>query len=195
MESSTTTFDIFLSHNSRDKDVVRLLAEHLRRRDLEVWLDEEQLVPGQPWQEAIEATIQDVRAAAVLIGPDGMGPWEVPEMRACLLQVFSRGLPVIPILLPGAPEKPEIPSFLRLFTWVDLRSGLSDEGLTRIKCGVLGIAPASVLTLSTLRGGVASTSVSADPGKRRLMAKLMNGLLSYALRKAIERFEDQQTHS
>ena len=48
------SFDIFLSHNSKDKPAVRELAEALRARGIKVWLDEWELVPGQPWQEALE---------------------------------------------------------------------------------------------------------------------------------------------
>src|SRR5262245_262006 len=105
-------FDVFLSHNSKDKDVVRLLAEKLKSQGLSVWLDEEQLIPGRTWQEAIEEALKTVRSAGVLIGRDGLGPWVVPEMRICLMEFASRNLPVIPVLLPGAPEKPEIPGFL-----------------------------------------------------------------------------------
>jgi hypothetical protein len=37
---------------------------------------------------------------------DGFGPWEMPEMRGCLSQFIERRLPVIPVLLPSAPNKP-----------------------------------------------------------------------------------------
>ena len=38
--------DIFLSHNSQDKESVRDAAHAMREHGLDVWLDEEQLVPG-----------------------------------------------------------------------------------------------------------------------------------------------------
>ena len=47
------TFDVFLSHNSKDKLMVRQLARALEARGMQVWLDEWELVPGRPWQEAI----------------------------------------------------------------------------------------------------------------------------------------------
>jgi hypothetical protein len=34
-----TTFDVFLSHNSKDKDLVERLAEKLKRAGIEPWLD------------------------------------------------------------------------------------------------------------------------------------------------------------
>ncbi len=133
------SFHVFLSHNSKDKPTVRQLAQALQARGLKVWLDEEQLVPGRPWQEALEAVIQTIRTAAVLVGKDGLGPWQDPEMRACLSEFVNRHLPVIPVLLPGAPVKPELPLFLRrAFTWVDLRDGLTDDGLDRLITGIRG---------------------------------------------------------
>jgi len=73
----TGPFDVFLSHNSQDKPVVRQLAQSLTDRGLRVWLDEQELVPGRPWQEALEAAILAARSAAVIVGPSGLGPWKI----------------------------------------------------------------------------------------------------------------------
>lgn len=134
-------FDVFLSHNSKDKPTVRELAEALKARGLRVWLDEWELIPGRPWQEAVEEIIRTVPAAAVLVGRDGLGPWEIPEMHACISQFVRRRLPVIPVLLPGVPERPELPLFLGEHTWVDLRGGLSSEGLDLLEWGITGRKP------------------------------------------------------
>ena len=47
-------------------------------------------MPGQPWQEAIERVIATVRSSAIVVGKDGIGPWEEPEMRACLDECVQR---------------------------------------------------------------------------------------------------------
>lgn len=138
---SSIQFDVFLCHNSSDKPMVLRLAEALRNRGLSVWVDEWELVPGRPWQEALEEVIQLVMAAAVLVGSDGVGPWQDREMRGFLSEFVRRKLPVIPVLLPGAPEKPNLPIFLKEFTWVDLRSGLSKNGLDRLQWGITGKKP------------------------------------------------------
>jgi len=137
----TEIFDVFLSHNSRDKPAVREVAQALRGRGLKVWLDEWELIPGRPWLEALERVIESIGCAAVLVGKDGLGPWEAPEMRACLSEFVSRSLPVIPVLLPGAPEKPALPFFLKQFTWADLRAGLTAEGLSHLEWGITGKKP------------------------------------------------------
>jgi len=135
------SFDVFLSHNSQDKPMVRQLAIALQERGLKVWLDEWELIPGRRWQEALEEIIQTTRTAAVLVGKDGLGPWEIPEMYACLSEFVNRRLPVIPVLLPGAPTKPKLPMFLHGFTWVDLRGGLTEDSLDRLEWGITSVKP------------------------------------------------------
>ena len=147
----TAEFDVFLSHNSQDKPIVRRLALALKSRGWRVWLDEEQLVPGRPWQEELENIIQTTKSAAVLIGENGFGSWETPEMRVCLDECVRRKLPVIPVLLPDAPKKLELPPFLGRFTWVDLSDGLTDDGIQRLEWGITGRKPEdeSINTIST----------------------------------------------
>ncbi len=132
-------FDVFLSHNSKDKPTVIELSMQLTARGLRVWLDVEQLIPGRPFQEALERVIQTTVSAAILVGKDGLGPWEIPEMRACLQEFVHRSLPVIPVLLPNAPVRPDLPLFLREFTWVDLRDGITKAGIDRLVWGITGV--------------------------------------------------------
>ena len=134
-------FDVFLSHNSKDEAIVIQLAEKLKEYGLRVWLDVWELVPGQSWQEALEEIIQSTKSAAILVGKDGMGPWEIQEMRACLYEFIKRKQPTIPVLLPGTPKKPELPLFLRLFQWVDLRDGLTKDGIDQLVWGITGKRP------------------------------------------------------
>jgi superfamily I DNA/RNA helicase len=96
-------FHVFLSHNSQDKPIVREIRRFLQERELRSWIDEEDLTPGRSWQEEIERILTSVPVVAVLVGQDGLGPWERPEMRVALSQYVKRRMPVIPVLLPGAP--------------------------------------------------------------------------------------------
>ena len=68
-------FDVFLSHNSKDKPAVRELARRLSDRGIRVWLDEDQLIPGRNWQPLLEQGIQQSATGAVLVGPHGLAPW------------------------------------------------------------------------------------------------------------------------
>jgi len=144
-------FDVFLSHNSKDKPTVRQLGRALQERNIQVWLDEWELVPGRPWQDALEEIMQNTQSAAVIIGGDGLGPWEIPEMRACISQFISRGLPVIPVLLPSASSQIQLPPFLSQFTWVDFRGGITIESLDKLEWGITGKKTGSLIQQNNFR--------------------------------------------
>ena len=142
--SPVPVFDVFLCHNSKDKPTVILLAKRLEAAGVKVWLDAWELRPGHPWQDALEEIIASTRSAAVLVGQDGIGPWENREMRALLNQFVRRGLPVIPVLLPDCPQQPELPLLLQEFTWVDCRKGKEEEGFHRLVWGITGVKPQTI---------------------------------------------------
>jgi WD40 repeat protein len=136
-------YDVFLSHNSADKPAVELLAQRLRTETgLVPFLDKWHLIPGEPWQEALEQALAESATVAVFIGPSGVSPWHNEEMRSALDNtVRSRDeYRFIPVLLPGARE-PEMTSFLGRRVWVDFRSGLDDtEAFERLVAGIKGEA-------------------------------------------------------
>ncbi len=141
-------FDVFLIYNREDETTVTSLANALKDRGLRVWLDKWELAPGRLWQDAIAQTITTCNAAAVCVGENGVGPWEEHEMRALIRRFVSekkRGnaVPVIPILLPGAPANVQLPVFLEAFAWVDLRNGLQRDAIERLHWGISGTKPHS----------------------------------------------------
>jgi formylglycine-generating enzyme required for sulfatase activity/predicted MPP superfamily phosphohydrolase/nucleotide-binding universal stress UspA family protein len=131
-------YDLFVSHNSADKPIVRQVTQALARQGLRVWLDETELLPGSQWQKAVREAIEASRAAAVFIGPHGEGPWQTEEMQACLSEAVDRGMVVVPVLLPGLGTRPELPLFLRSRTWLDLREGIDESSIARLISGIRG---------------------------------------------------------
>lgn len=134
---AATVFDVFLCHSSEDKPEVRRLATGLRDHGLEPWLDEEQLLPGVPWQDELERQIGHIKSAAVCIGASGRGPWQRMELRGFLSEFVDRGCPVIPVVLSTVTDVPELPIFLRQFTWVDFRQ-LEPDPWQRLRLGITG---------------------------------------------------------
>ncbi|MFM7438894.1 MAG: SUMF1/EgtB/PvdO family nonheme iron enzyme, partial [Snowella sp.] len=136
----TEQFDVFLCHNSKDKPQVKKIAEQLQQYDLKPWLDIWELPPGRSWQRLLEKQIEQISSAAVFVGEDGFGPWQQQELYAFLSEFVDRDCPVIPVLLPNAPTQPELPVFLRRFTWVDFR--ISDpDPMYRLRWGITGKKP------------------------------------------------------
>ncbi len=146
MDAATAKYDVFLSHNSADKPAVLDLARRLQdEAGVRPFIDAWHLVPGAPWQEALEEAIDTSATCAVFLGPAGFGTWENEEMRAALSRRASeQTFRVIPVLLPGAklPERGRLPRFLSRLTWVDFRPGLDDQdAFDRLVSGIRGVAP------------------------------------------------------
>ncbi len=136
----TGDYDVFLCHNSDDRQAVKEIAERLKEQGILPWLDEWDLRPGLPWQRALEERIESIKSAAVFIGESGIGPWEDQELQAFIRQFVRRQCPVIPVLLPNAPKEPRLPVFLEGMTWVDFRKSDADP-LRRLIWGITGERP------------------------------------------------------
>ena len=140
-------YDVFLSYNKADKPAVDEIARRLVKTGVQPWLDEWNLIPGEPWQEVIEGALESCATCAVFVGPSGTGPWQNEQMRAAIDRRVSEGkgtFRVIPVLLPGAQrgERSKLPTFLVATTWVEFRQSLDDEdAFHRLVAGIRGQAP------------------------------------------------------
>ncbi len=135
MESGN--FDVFLCHNSQDKEAVKHIGKQLKQQGILPWLDEWEFRPGLPWQKTLELQIGHINAAAVFIGPNGFGPWQDVELDAFLRMFVKRQCPVIPVLLPGCQNIPKLPLFLESMMWVDFRQ-TEPEPLKQLIWGITG---------------------------------------------------------
>ena len=78
--SKSVTFDVFLSYSSKDKEIVRPLAERLRADGLRVWLDDWEIRPG----DSIPAKIEKGAAHSNILRNEG------GQMCGCLELTLSR---------------------------------------------------------------------------------------------------------
>lgn len=117
--SENHQFDVFLCHNSDDKSEVKEVAYKLKGLGLIPWLDEWELIPGRSWRKILEEQIEQVSSAAVFVGKNGIGPWQDQEISLFLHQFNERNCPIIPVLLQNAPQKPNLPLFLKDKGWVN----------------------------------------------------------------------------
>lgn len=112
-------YDVFLSHNSRDKPRVRALAEKLRATGLRVWFDEWVLKPGDDIYLAIERGLEAARAQVLCLSPAALGSeWVALERSTVLFRdPTNAGRRFIPLLLADC----ELPDALRRYKYVDYR--------------------------------------------------------------------------
>jgi len=139
--SEKPQFDVFLCHNTEDKPVIWEVYDRLEADGLKPWIDVEHLQPGRVWLEVLGEQVDEIRSVAVCVGESGIGPWQKQEIAAFLAAFIQRGVPVIPVLLLSAPERPQLPVFLQNFTWVDFRRQRPDP-MDSLIWGVTGTKPA-----------------------------------------------------
>jgi energy-coupling factor transporter ATP-binding protein EcfA2 len=131
-------FDVFLSHNSRDKPFVLRIGERLKRAGLEPWLDQWSLTPGGRWQDELTEGLAASSACAVFIGPSDLGDWEREELAVAQNRAATeREFRLFPVLLPGLPEP-----FQASGTWVDFRRGYDDERALQLLVNAIKGIPA-----------------------------------------------------
>lgn len=190
------SYDVFLSYNAADKPAVEEIARRLRRVGIDPWLDHWNLIPGEPWQEAIEVALGQCATCAVFVGPSGVGPWQNKEMLVALERRSKAGrkdFRIVPVLLPGAErgERNRLPLFLTNVTWVEFRHGLDDErAFHRLVAGIRGAAPGPgpdqiLQTGVTPYRGLQTFDVADSPfffGREALTERLLDGLRSEEIR-------------
>lgn len=136
-------FDVFLSHNAKDKAAVEKIAKRLLAVGIRPWLDKWHLAPGDTISDALEQAIKTIPCVALCFGPVDIGKWHIMEIRACVEKWASKDARTIPVILPGVAEKPELPLFVRQTLWVDMREWEKEENedFYLLVCGITGKAP------------------------------------------------------
>lgn len=171
-------FDAFLSYTREDRPVVEKIAKRLEDEGrLRVFLDRWNLVPGEPWQDAIEKALSNSASCVIFLGPSGIGPWANEEIMVAVDErVRAHSFRVIPVLLPGAEkDKGEaLPRFLKRLSWVKLSHETGNtDAFARIVAGIRGRAPGRMPERILL----AEDSLYVQRSIRHEMANLAEGQL------------------
>jgi hypothetical protein len=117
---------IFLSHTHQDKEFVNRLKSELNARGVEeVWVDETEMMVGDPLQKKIEDAITKTRFFGVVLSPRSVkSRWVQKELELAMqMEMENDSVVVLPLLL----EKCEIPPFLRPKVYADFTSAETYE--------------------------------------------------------------------
>ena len=91
------TGHIYISYAHADQAYARKLADSLRERGFEAWMDED-LELGDRWMRVIEQAVRDSAALVVVMTPDSRdSEWVEAE----ILLARREGIPIFPLLLRG----------------------------------------------------------------------------------------------
>ena len=107
-------FDVFLSHSSHDKSIVRPLAERLRQDGLRVWFDEWELRPGDSIPSTIEAGLEQSRVLVLCMSAQAFGSdWAQLEFGTLRFRdPLNKDRRFIPLRLDDAPTQCSLTQFL-----------------------------------------------------------------------------------
>lgn len=113
------TPDLFLNHSARDKEFVRQLAEDLAFCEVDAWLDEWELQPGDSLHDVIGGALSACRFVAVVLGDDFTDSrWASDEMKQALARERRQNRVVVVPLVVGSIS---IPVFLEDKLHIDFR--------------------------------------------------------------------------
>ena len=121
---------VFLCHSSEDKPKVRNLYKRLVSDGFNPWLDEENLLPGQPWDETIlkavrESDVVIVCTSCTSVNKTGFVQKEI-KFALDVADMQPEGKIFI---IPARLEECNVPARLSYWQWVDL---YSDQGYTKL---------------------------------------------------------------
>jgi hypothetical protein len=107
-------YDVFLSHSSKDKTVVRAVAERLRADGLRVWFDEWILKPGDSLPKKLDEGLEESRVLALFMSANAFGSdWAQLEAGTFRFRdPLNRERRFIPVRLDEAEIKGSLAQFL-----------------------------------------------------------------------------------
>src|SRR5271157_236917 len=112
---------LFLCHSSGDKPAVRDLYRRLKGDGFAPWLDEEELLPGQDWQQEIPAAVRACDVVIIFLSQRSVGKegYLQREIRDALYVAEEKPEGTI-FIIPVKLEEVEVPKRLSQWQWANL---------------------------------------------------------------------------
>ena len=119
---------VFIAYSHFDKEVVRPVYRALQAAGFRIWLDEQNLIPGQLWHKEVDRAIRHTEVILLFFSSktDVGGGFIANEIEAATrLASQSTG----PVLIPVRLDQTDPPLSLRHVQWVDY---FAPDGLERL---------------------------------------------------------------
>ncbi len=130
---------VFLCHSSSDKPSVRELRAKLISDGMQPWLDEEDILPGENWEEAIRKAIRASNTVLVCLSMTSVSKvgYLQTEIKTVLDAADEQPEGTI-FLIPVRLEPCEVPPRLTKWQWVDL---FDESGYRRLMRSLRAVTP------------------------------------------------------
>lgn len=128
---TTNDIVVFLCHAHQDKPAVRELYARLQSDRFQPWLDEEDLIPGQDWQQEIPRAVRRSHVVVVCLSSQSTNKagYLQKEIKFAL-DVLDEQPEGIIFIIPARLEPCDVPAALSRFHFADL---FSPKGYDKLK--------------------------------------------------------------
>ena len=123
--------NVFLCHATDDKPTVRILYERLKDDGIDVWFDEEKLLPGQDWDIEIQKAVRQSDVVIICLSKKSITKegYVQKEIKIALDVADEKPEGTI-YLIPTRLEECNVPYRLNRWQWIDL---FSTEAMVDLK--------------------------------------------------------------
>ncbi|MFF9210938.1 MULTISPECIES: toll/interleukin-1 receptor domain-containing protein [unclassified Streptomyces] len=113
---------IFISHCSADKSFIRSrIVAPLERAGYETWLDEKELIPGDPLPRRVSEGIRGAKVLIVVFSASSVeSDWLKYELNVAVDLMIKGSLRLIPVVI----DQVQMPSELESLLYADMRKGV-----------------------------------------------------------------------
>jgi hypothetical protein len=106
--------EVFISYSRADQEFVLKLAQDMRQRGVDLFLDQLDIKPGERWDDRLQAALHECSYLLVVLSPTSVKSQNVKDEIGFAI---DEGDTVIPILY----QPTTVPLRLRRFEWVDFQ--------------------------------------------------------------------------
>lgn len=148
---------VFISYSSTDSDFANRLKNDLQAQGVTVWVDKQDIQPGQVWSNVLKEAIRDTDRFLVILSPDSVQSHYVLGEIAHAIDLRKS---IIPILY----RKCDMPIHLLSLHYADFMPGY-EQGMESLKraLGSTGVVVGSQANQKVAKGAAAAANVGVSP--------------------------------
>lgn len=116
-EQRPTVDCVFISYARDDLDFALKLATQLKERDVPLWFDQWNILPGTYWEPALRKAVDECTHLLIVLSPAAIKSSRVVPVE--LRRALDEGKPIVPVLYQAC----QIPRQLQSFPYIDYTAG------------------------------------------------------------------------
>jgi len=151
------SFDVFVSHSSKDKPVADAVCARLEAAGIRCWIAPRDIVAGTSYGESIIEAIHAARVMVLVLSANANSSGHIPKE---VERAVSNGVPILPFRIEDVPPGKSLDYFIGSVHWLDamtppLEKHL-DELVKTVQKLIAPVGAAAAQAAKPASGGVSS---------------------------------------